>query len=183
MARDYYIRGDKGRFAGSIRRGGSGGARRGRMAKGGGGSGDVALRRRYAGYTERNAGPNGRHYIQRNAAGTRRVVKVQQIKNGKLVTPKDSVWTRRAVGGRTPTARSPLGATGARNRVGSPINGNKNVRYVSRTHAVTRISRAPADRAVGRAFSAGANRRAAARNTLPRNGYVVTYGPRFKPTQ
>lgn len=180
MARHYYIRGDDGKFAGSIRRGGgSGGGKKG----GGGGSKDVALRRRYAGYTQRAPGANGRQYIQRNAAGTRRVVTVQQIKNGKLVTPKDSVMTRRAVGGRTPVARSPFGATGARNRVGSPLGGDKNVRYVSRTHTVTRISRAPADRSVGRAHSAVAAKRAARRGTLPRNGYVVTYGPRFKPTK
>ena len=170
MARDYYIRGDKGRFAGSIRRGS-------------GGRGSTALRRRAAGFTQTSAGKGGRQYIQRNAAGTLRVVTVQQIKNGRLVTPKDSVLTRRAVGGRTTVIRSPFGATGARNRVGSPLDGNKNRRYVSRTHAVTRVSPYPDVRGAGRATSAVSARRAAKRDTLPKSGYVVTYGPRFKPTR
>lgn len=63
-----------------------------------------------------------------------------------------------------------------RARVGSPISGNKNVRYVSRTNAVARggLTTGAIPRAAGRAVS----RRGASRSTAPKGGYVVSYNTR-----
>lgn len=60
-------------------------------------------------------------------------------------------------------------------RIGSPLNGNKNVRYISRTNLVARtpIGRAPI-RGVGRYVS----RRGATAATQPKTGYIVNYSPK-----
>lgn len=143
------------------------------------GSKPVEFRRRRAGYTPTNIpgrrGQNARVYVQRTGR-RERTVAVSQLKNGRLTTPRDSIITRRAVGGRT----GRLGNT--RQKIGSPIGGNRNMRYVARGHAATRMVTLPTalGRGAARAYSAGANYRATRTGTPPRSGYVVAYGPRVR---
>lgn len=83
--------------------------------------------------------------------------------------------TRVGIVGRT-AARS-AGRTGF--RPGSPIKGNKNVRYVSRTSAAVRVVTLQPSlaRGLGRVASARGARQIA-RGHTPRRGYIVAYGPR-----
>lgn len=173
MAR-YYIRGDKGRFAGST--GGSGGFVGGRRSRGGGGT---VYRGRRKGFTPAAAsaprGANGRIYVQQ-AGRYQRTVAVTRIKNRKFTYPPDSLATRRAIGGRS----GRMGNT--RWKVGSPIGGNSNMRYVSRASVAARTVTPPTSRAriYTRAYSSGVRRTTIERGRLPRSGYVVAYGPRTK---
>lgn len=173
MARVYY-RDWRGRFAtaGSTR--GPVLAQRTRS-----GSRPVEFRRRRAGYTPTNVNrprnANARVYIQRTGRHERTVI-VTRLRNGRATMPKDSIITRRAVGGRT----GRLGNT--RQKIGSPINGNKNLRYVARGHAITRAVQPPLsrNRVLARAYSNVRRMHADNRRTPPRSGYVVAYGPRVR---
>lgn len=93
---------------------------------------------------------------------------VTKLKRGGGTTRPGRVAAGIAAG--TPTSRLTRGA-----RVGSPIGGNRNVRYVSRTNLVARGAiGAGVVRAGGRAVSA----RAAGSSRTPKGGYVVSYSPR-----
>ena len=189
-----YLRGAKGQFAGSTggRRGGGGGGGGG-GSKGGGGkkTGKVTLTvktkngkavTRTADARYRRKGVTATHganrlYLQKSGSRTRAVA-VTRIKNGRAVTPKDSHVTRSAVGGWT--SRGRVGNT--RLRPGTPIGGNRNIRYVSRGHAVARSVSLPASRArqLGRAHSYGSKVGSMRSQIQPKSGYLVSYGPRVK---
>lgn len=190
-----YIRGAKGQFAGSTGGrhggGGGGGGGKGGGAKGGGKkvavvkvskSGKMSThpgRVRNKGATAA-VSPKSRVYLQKSGP-SRRGVAVTQIKNGRTVAPRDSHVTRSAVGGRSGVRGSRvLGNT--RQRVGTPVGGNRNIRFVSRGHAVARSATLPVSgiRAAGRAHSTGVRTGARMTQTAPRSGYLVAYGPRVK---
>jgi hypothetical protein len=94
------------------------------------------------------------------AVGQKKTARVTKLKKGK---PQKAGFI----------ARSNLKVRAT--KIGSPLNGNPNVRYVSRTNLVARtgIGRAPI-RGVGRYVS----RRGATAATQPKTGYIVQYRPR-----
>ena len=198
MARTF-IRGDGGRFAGS-KGGGGGGGRGGKGGKGAGSGGLKPVRvragavptgkytggrRRISGakvYTRPETGRIGgqqvgaRRYVSSRRGSTRDALVFKVGKNGRptRTPPRDSMMTRAAVG------------KGTRLRPGSPIRGNRNVRYVSPITAASRTGPGYAvlggplatARLAGRAHSAATLRVAARGGRNPQTGYVVMYGAR-----
>jgi hypothetical protein len=156
---------------------------RGRFAGGGGGGGptggfgpnraSIKGRTRGEQITDTRTGKTygARTYSQRRSLGANRQVRVQEVRGGKVgaTVPKNSYVTRTAVG--------------TRGRVGTPLGGNRNARFVSRTHATTRAltpgtPHAPA-RGIGRAHSRAVVRNAnRTGNASKVNGYIVNYGSR-----
>lgn len=111
--------------------------------------------------------------VYHQGAGRNRTVTVQQLKGGRLSSTPPRGWH----------GSNARGAVGTIGRPGSPIGGNKNVRYVSPIHANTR-SNMPLltnNRAFGRGTSAGTNRRATKQGSAPRRGYIVTYTKNSRP--
>jgi hypothetical protein len=179
MAR-YYRRDRNGKFAS----GGGGGSRSPARVRAG-----AVPTGRYSGrgrsltgskvYTRAETGRIGgqragaRRYVSSRRGSTRDALVFKVGKNGRPTSspPRDNMMTRGAVG------------KGTRTRPGSPIGGNKNVRYVSSVTAASRsvpghIALGGRGRVVGRAHSASVTRRAARGGGGPRNGYVVMYGAR-----
>jgi len=114
----------------------------------------------------------------RRKSGSGRSVKVSQLKNGR----KTKISRKRMVATGLQT-RGTIGVfTGNRAprmlRPGSPVRGNKNMRYVSRTHTVLTgggklLGGLQAVSPAGRAHSAIVNRRSGGK---PKSGYIVEYG-------
>lgn len=155
----------------------------GRFAGGGGGGGGggsfgpnrASTKGRTRGESIRDTGTGrsygARTYNQRRAFGPDRQVRVQEVRGGR-------------VGGSVPAnSRMTRAAVGTRGRVGTPLGGSRNARFVSRQHAAIR---AVSPGAVGHPARGGGrlHSRTVARNAnrsgsgAKVNGYIVHYSSR-----
>lgn len=101
--------------------------------------------------------------VQMKGFGKNRNMRITQLKNGKPVKP-----------GRIAKANAAYRI----GRVGSPLNGNKNVRYVSRTHAALRLASTAQPNLDLRGAGRYVSRRGATAATQPKTGYIIQYQPR-----